>query len=411
MIVSILLIISVIIMMFALKVNIFHPIGIFCTMWLFFICGAMVLFQGKYSFSYAGVQWILLSCCLLLLATTCMRGRFAVIKNRNVSVEVPKIHWKLLVFIIVLGFLSVLYSMLEQGISFRVFFHFSELQRVSHEISVERYTSGSSISMISQILSTFIYATPICAGYSYIYAKSKKEKWICYLSVVPTLLNMLLTSAKLALVAYVILFFIGYYVSYIYAKKHFPKLNTRIVLSIIGGFIVLMSLFYLSFVLRIGKGEQNLFQVIIDKLSIYAFGHVQGFDKWFTKNAWSVSNYGLGSNTFLAVFSRLGLAEKKQGVYGYIDGSCTNVYTQFRGLIEDFGVVFGMLLVVLLGCICCWLGRYLMRCQKAHILMQTIFTAILFYLLYFIVSSWVYTTYFILFFIFAGYLFVSYRAK
>lgn len=408
--ITIILIAVLIFMMKVLKIKIMEPAGIYSVVWILFILGSIFSLENKYEFEYLGVIWILMTCYIFIIVSKIVCSTEKIVPAT--TVRYPVIPWKILLFIIGLAMCSIVYMMLTTGVSFSVFSDFSSLQNTAHMSAVDRYSSnGEGGSLVSQILGSFIYIAPICAGYSYIYAEEKKEKIICFSSVIPAVLSMLLTSAKLSLITFVILFFIGYYVSTIYTKKRIPRVKTKTLLMICIAAIVLYLLFYLSFVLRIGSGEKNLSQVIQDKLMVYAFGHIQGFDIWFSKNAFDIKEYGFGKNTFLAISSKLGLAEKKQGVYGFLTGTCTNVFTQYRGLIEDFGIVFSIMILLIVFLISCLIIKQLLSGKKVHIISQTVLAANLFWLLYFIVSAWTYTSYILTFVVFFIYLYISFNLR
>lgn len=412
MVLSIILIIFLLFIVKLFKIDILSPAGIYITVWLFFICGS-VLFLGKeYKFTFYGINWILISCYIWIIIEILFRYINKLNAKINFSKVSISISWNLLVFFIVLGICSVIYSMFTSGISINVFSNFSSLQDTAHMSAVNRYSSsGEANSLIGQVLSSFVYISPVCSGYSYVHAKNKKQKIICYCSILPSLFSMLLTSAKLALIAFVILFFIGFYISYIFYYKYIPAIKKKNFIIILICAIALYTLFYLSFVLRIGSDESNLSKIIIEKLLIYAFGHIQGFDIWFYENSFKIYDYGFGKNTFLAISSKLGLAEKKQGIYGFIPGTCTNVYTQFRSLIEDFGPILSIIILISIAFIIYFILKKVTLEKKPRVLSQTILAALLFWNLYFIVSPWVYTTYIITFIVFGIFLYVSFNFK
>ncbi|HFR3367804.1 TPA: oligosaccharide repeat unit polymerase, partial [Streptococcus suis] len=148
------------------------------------------------------------------------------------------------------------------------------------------------------------------------------------------------------------------------------------------------------------------------KLGIYAFGHVQAFDIWLQTYLSSKPELGLGTNTFLAFSSILGLQDKKQGIYAFISGSSTNVFSQFRALISDFGIVFSLFIVLLLGLVLNILNDNLINSSgRVSVFQQVFYISILFYLLYFIVSPWAYMTFVAAFIIFYFYLLVAFYVK
>lgn len=402
------LILGLFILLPVCRFKILEPVSIHCILWCVFIAGSVLFLARDYKFTFSGVLWLLAICYIYLII-----ARVFYVKTPTcIKAEQPNIHWEILVILILLALCSTIYTMIVAGVNLSVFRNFSELQAVAHNASVNRYASGGeSVTALNQLLNVFVYAAPLCAGYSLVYAENRMQKIICYSSIVPVILNVLLTAAKLALVAFVIFFFVGFYTAYVYKNKCVPIVKIKTVVLGIIGVVILFSLFYLSFVLRIGKSNDNLFNVIFEKLMVYTFGHIQGFDCWFSSEAFDVENYSFGTKTFLAISSKLGLAEKIQGVYGLMPGTCTNVYTQYRGIIEDFGVVGSMLVLLFVFGFTSWLYARLVKTEKSNVIVQVLFAANIFWLIYFIVSTWTYTSYILTFIVFAVYLYLNYNLK
>ena len=408
--VTFILILIIVFLLRALKIKTCEPAGLVSYVYIFFILGSIFLLGDKYTFTYKGIWWLLTCCLFFVIVSTLFRRR----KNVDLTCEIinPEIHWKLLFVFIAIGMTSVLISMITMGVDFSVFTNFSLLQNTAHTASMNRYSAGAETgSTLTQVIGSFIYICPVCAGYSYIYANEKKYKILCWVSMLPAFLAMLLTAAKLAVVSAVILFFVGYYISYIFFYKRVPELKFSLFLKGICAFAVLYFLFFFSFILRYGSNEKNILNLIQTKMIVYGFGHIQGFDTWFGRYALAYDDYTFGGSTFLAISSKLGVLEKGQGVYGVISGSCTNVYTQFRGVIQDFGIFLSLAVMIILFMIVSWQYQKLIRCKLPHVLLQTLFLANIFWLMFFFISAWTYTTYILTMIVFYSYLYVSYKVK
>ena len=399
-----------------LRIKLLSPEGLFAFIWIVMILGGIFFLSEKYSFTYLGVYWMLFSVfCFCIFSKL---GYWIYNKNNGVAFhtplktkEMPNIPWKMNIIFIGFSFMSLLYVMLQNGISFNSFGNLSTLQMVSHTLSVKRYSGEEATSLIGQVLNSFNYVSPLCCGYSYNFASSKKEKLICISCIIPVLLSMFLTSAKSGFISFVILFFIGFFISYIYIHSEIPRIRFRyILIGIVGGTIALL-LFYFSFYLRIGNTDSNVYDIISDKLMIYAFGHIQGFDIWFSNNRMSLSNLGLGINTFLAISSRLGLAEKVAGVYGFEAGTCTNVYSYFRGLIEDYGALFSLVIIIMLSVISSYNCNKIKYSNRKNVLNQWVLSIVLFSIFYVYISPWIYTSFYFAFILFGLFLYWTFNIK
>lgn len=412
MVLSVCLIVTLLIILCLFKIKVMHPVGVFALLWMFFIVGSLLLIGGEYSFDFSGINWLLIAIIVFVFgfsfATSMHKGEY----KHHHSIIKPNIPWNVLILFILLGFGSVMLTIFKFGIDVVSIDSFMSLQDASHEAGVERYSgSDLSLGLIGQILACFVYAAPACAGYSLIEADTKGKHIICICSFAPAFLCMMLTTGKLSVVASVMLFFAGYYTSYLYEKKKVISLNlTTIIKYIILG-VLLIASFVFSFVLRIGSGKDIYSELLINKMSIYVFGHIQGFDTWFANRTIYNDGLGFGAHTFLAISSRFGAYEKKQGVYDIIQGACTNVYTQFRCLIEDYGAVGAMFLMFLFGIIVGLFYTSVLKGSGKQVGSQVGMIIVMFCCCYFIISPWIYLTYYIVFIIVAWFIWYSFNAK
>ena len=411
---GLILIILVVLSIKFIKIKFFSIEGIFTTIWLLTILGSIIFLSAKYQFYYKGIYWILVVIFVFCLGSKIGEyisyKRVIVVMSENQR-NTPCIPWKLNIIFILCSLFSVLYLMSAKGISINIFTNLERLQSISHSISVTRYAGEETTTLIGQILNSFNYVTPICCGYSLNFANNKSHKIICYSSIIPLILSLLLTSAKLGLISFVILYFVGYYISYMYINRAYPSLKVRYIFLGITALIILLVIFYFSFYLRIGKSSVNVFGIILEKMYIYIFGHIQGFDIWFSNRKVDISSWGLGSNTFFAIPYKLGLVTRIRGFYEYEFGSSTNVYTYFRAMIEDFGYIFSIIILFALGLYIKYLSNAIIRDRKKIVARQWILSVLMFYIFYMYMSPFIFTSFYISFLIFAFFLYWSYYIR
>lgn len=415
MIVAILLIA---VLLFFLKVKqsaISMPSTLFCLIWAFFILGAIFLLGKEYMFYYKGVYWIIGLCfCVSLFSVNAEKNILAYSETSEkqddyVTAEIP---WFLLFVILILSFLSVIVTLRQNGLGFRIFGNFNSLSDISYQMTVQRYSGEDNGSTLAVALGVFMQASGLCSGYSLIHTGRKtRHRVLCLLSIIPVILSTLLTTAKLSLVTFTLFFATGYYIAYINRYHRLPHINGKIIRRILLIFIILAAVFYMTFVFRLHGSVTNTAQIVISKLANYAFGHVQGFDVWFSIKMSEQDTLGFGAYSFMAISSRLGITKKIQGVYTIVPGSCTNVYSPFRGIIEDFGPILGFAAEVLVFLFLLWLIEELIVSRNNSVWLQTIAASQLFYFLFVFISYWVYTTYILTFFVFAAFLMFTYRVK
>jgi oligosaccharide repeat unit polymerase len=118
-------------------------------------------------------------------------------------------------------------------------------------------------------------------------------------------------------------------------------------------------------------GIRNLFsdqalvlEISDQKLSNYIFGPPAAFAAWYSHA--DVSGAEWGAQTFANEFDLLHLRTRIIGRYtetsNLIGTEKTNVYTLFRGLVEDFTELGAVLICACIGGLAGWL--YCVRCKK-----------------------------------------------
>ena len=178
--------------------------------------------------------------------------------------------------------------------------------------------------------------------------------------------------------------------SYLIDGKY-KKFSGKVLFTVILAIIIFIGIMFISMCMRVGNFSVSTIEYVKNRIMVYAFGQMKAFDEWFPKRN---PEYTLGVSTYMWFFNRLGLVNRVQGVYGYASSIRTNVYTVFRGIINDFGIWGGQLYIVLRGMV----GGYI--CQKYEssnrfsILNFTLLVSSYLFVLYgFIISPWIYTTY------------------
>lgn len=389
------------------KQNKFSPAVLFSVMWAFFSCAAVVLLHGRYDFNYKGLMWISVAVFLFaipqILLFSSQRTTKRMKKNQVKSnVQIP---WLFLKTVLLLSWIPVISTVITRGISLSTLFNFSELMSSTHSLAVEHYQNADGGSIVQQLLNSFCYIAPLCCGYSLPHARTRKKMVLCFSCFAPAVLSLILVSTKLLLISSVLFFCIAYYVSYLNLRKSFINIKKKYFCWLACIVVVFFLLIYLSFVLRIGSFSKETHGIILEKIGVYAAGHMQGFDTWFVQ--WENDKLGLGTHTFLSLSNILGILEKKQGVYDMLPNSCTNVYTQFRALLEDWGIVQSLVWMLHAGLFTSLLCMWIMRNNERNVCSQITLSTLLIWLFYFMISVWAYTTNVVAMLAFAVFIYVA----
>lgn len=334
-----------------------HPNKVFALFWSVQLL-AFIPFSGLLYIKPHGVIYIIIGTFCVLLGGTLSKGNtyprskvrkewLFPIYSQNKFLFITFIVW-------LLGLYSPVYFLLKHGVSIFSLFDFSTLLETNNEMSIERYSGGyGTSSFTSQILSVFFYLSPLTGGFFVRILNHQKNKW-CYLVILPSLLTTLTQGVKMPFITFIMLFVVGMFVSSL--LFHHPlhvKLKNIIYASI--GVICFFAVLILSMMFRIGRFDTETFQIVSYKFISYAFGHIPAFTQVFDSylNDSNIT-YTYGMKSFMGITNYLGLTERVQGLYTKAlivakDGQETNVYSIFRIILDDFGIILGLFWLLLIG--------------------------------------------------------------
>lgn len=379
-----------------LKQDLFSP-AIINIIWNFMhIFFAVFIFDSGVAWNYEGVFWIL-SACFMFLVGQVAGNRICCGKTEEVyekkADKISDLAYILVLALTIIAVFSPVIYVYKYGFEIGDIFNFKKLLEMNTIIASDRYqTHQLSMGAISSLLLVVVYMIPLCGGFIWNYARKKIGKFIAILTVFPMLLQVMITNAKAGIIAVVFLWAIGFILSYLKVNHKSATLKFEIVSKVLiaGGIMVA----FLDFIMlmRIGTINLETQKIINKKMQIYALGHIQSFSAWFSLG--DKSSFDLGTNTFMFFTNWLELTEREQGVYKFLDGAVSNVFTLNRGIIMDYGVLGGLGFWLALG----FLAGYLYKCVKQKRTKQTVAVAMLggiyFFIIYgFIISPWVYSSY------------------
>jgi hypothetical protein len=120
-------------------------------------------------------------------------------------------------------------------------------------------------------------------------------------------------------------------------------------LSVLG----VLSVLYLYFLVQLRANDFESGNVIGEGFRSYFFSHLATFSAWLDAERLSPSPLGFGQYSFSGLLGRLGIAERQAGIYESVTmpktGDLSNLFTAFRGVIQDFGGAGAALIMLALG--------------------------------------------------------------
>jgi len=382
----------------------YDPARYFAGFWGLQILLIATLFYTTFAFNGRGLTYIAGMGLVFSAGSVLGRGMGKNLTEKaSRGVFRPTLALRMLQFSLLMAVLNLVEGLWVNGYAFGDLFSGEALLRLNDAASDNRYLSPLPVSLWSRITLVFLYVTPLYGGYLLPLLEGKKRIWTV-VTVLPSLLMALTLSVKSTFITSVALYGVGVLVSAYANNRDFLKVGKATLLKWIAGGMLFLGLLFLSMVLRTGQFDRASVRQTEQKIVIYACGHLPAFDAWFQDHVGHLKP-SWGVKTFYGLSNPLGLAKREQGVFtDYVilvkqQGKPvphlmdTNVYTIFRFLLEDFGLLGSAVFILLAGMLAgySWLQ---VKKRPDNPLFQVVLMAILFTIAWsFVGSVWAYTSY------------------
>jgi oligosaccharide repeat unit polymerase len=286
---------------------------------------------------------------------------------------------------IIIGF-AIIYPFLILKLNGASIFNFLSLNGIfemNNKMAILRYSGHFSEPIFCQVFLICVYFAPVYGGF--LYSQLEKKKILCLITLLPAFLVLITQNTKLTFIFAILLWSMSYWIYHIFADIplfiHFD-IKKIVKIALIGCSIVI--LLFTSMLLKIGKIDKQNFEHVKVKFIAYSFGALPSADIWFDQYLNQEKHeYHYGVKTFYGITNMIGIADRKQGVfydekitfatYKKIPLIC-NIFTYFRYVIEDFGIIGSLIFFFLSGFISSC-SYYMLRKK------QCVFLSILIFLL------------------------------
>jgi oligosaccharide repeat unit polymerase len=324
------------------KISFLAP-ALFYGLFWFFISLLTVLNSGIFPINPLTILYIISSFLMMLFAHISL-NKFSLKHQRKYS-----FRWNKIIIItgLFFGFFAIITMMIAHGFGFSDLLSPSKIILLSNEAYASKVKGEFSPPLLYSILISIFYSSCIFAGIQY--SNNIKSSRIVFLPFLVGILIMFVETTKAPFLYTLILWIGGYFSAKAFEgstelfSKKFKKIVKRL-------FIAILLLFIISSINRynlLENSNKNIFSLILMKFQIYFFGGLSSFNDWFL-NVYTFSSFdiGFGKYTF-------GVFDKERGVFSdftkFENNYSTNIYTYFRHLIVDFGVIGGLLFHFLIG--------------------------------------------------------------
>jgi oligosaccharide repeat unit polymerase len=226
---------------------------------------------------------------------------------------------------------------------------------IGHLLSVARY-SGENEPFIFRVLYMWVYPAALLGGIAFTFAGSRKSKLICFAAWIPALVYVFVETAKAGVLFVGCCWLAGYMAMKVgTGDERFQILNRKFLIAAATFAIAGIALFVVTDAIRSRSEDQGIV-IAADtvRMKAAAFGYLSAFSQWMSGGGSEGLSYG--AYTFGGLFDLAGLHSRAIGVYTASTSlpglEENNVYTAFRGLIEDFSFPVAIVICAALGALC-----------------------------------------------------------
>jgi oligosaccharide repeat unit polymerase len=255
------------------------------------------------------------------------------------------------------GLLSCLIILYSEGFGIADFLSLDRYLAMAHGMAIERYIFGYVPPITARVLmapahcAAMIAATRVAAGVN----KSRSQTILGFFPFLPALLMAVILTTRASFLFMAVLYTSAYLAARIYFQPDRISVvaSRELIQKCVTGVLIVCVLFFVLQVARSGAIDSGNFGETLRHLRKWPFGSVSAFAIWFDSINLHREQASFGYYTFTGLFSLLGIRERGEGIFtDYVDvgiGEFSNVYSVFRGLVLDFGVMGTGVVMTLLG--------------------------------------------------------------
>ena len=265
----------------------------------------------------------------------------------------PLLGW-LIAACTVIGFavvVLILYSV-ETSSSAPRLLSFRAIIETIHQLAIARNGGTWQEPAAARVLTTALYLGPMLSGVMFATRTTGWARWLSLAVFAPSVMVTVILTTKSSVLLPLALFASAFAATSIAAGKA-PKLTLKGALWLAGLVLVVAVGFVLVQMARYAGWSQGSPTAVIQSSWANLFPYLGVFAAWLQSNGLSASLHPtLGQYTFAGFFDLLHIHNRVAGLYTeqfVINGSQYNIYTAFRGLVQDFTIPGALVFLGLVG--------------------------------------------------------------
>ena len=278
----------------------------------------------------------------------------------------------------------------------------SRIFEIANQNAIDRYSGALQLGFLYKISTIFSFSLAFIFGAVLATKSEFKTKLLFTIYILLLLLDSVMMAARAGLLLQLAAVSSSYFlIKYMTEEQGYFRVNATKLKTAILGLVILFLFFVVIQVFRGGKEEFDILAISSHVLTWF-IGYIPAFDVWISDNyAFELT---LGGRTFAGLADLFNILTRSGGVYEAVnigEGRVSNVYTVFRGLIEDFSIMGASLILLTLGLlfVTC-LNRVL---NSSQITLPFLFLNMVVYFFFwsFVINPFIYNSILLAFFIYA----------
>jgi len=325
------------------------PAAFFAAAWTVF--AGLPLLVGPIPVAPAGVAFVVAaSACVYAGARVADRGWKVAVATPPPGAGWPLLEW-LIVACTLAGLTAVMLILASRGYGPRVFLSPVVLQTAAHDFAAATIGRTYQLPYGARVLVTGNYLGAMLMGMLLGIRRTGWQRWLSLVALLPSVLLAYLLTTKASLLIPLALAAGAYLATRISSPEPIrPTLRSTAVAAaavvVLGGYFVVVHMSRYEFQSLAGAVK------VIKIFGMNLFPDMGVFAAWFQHGGWANVQPRLGFYTFAGAFDLLHIANRAPGLYHNspdLPGVAYNIYTAFRGLIEDFTLPGALLVLGLVG--------------------------------------------------------------
>jgi oligosaccharide repeat unit polymerase len=254
--------------------------------------------------------------------------------------------------------LAVVINLRATGVGLSSMLNIGAVLDTTNTLSKMRYEEAYVAPLAARILFVPAYAMSVVNGFLLAATAWRAKRFVvgmCLVLFTPVLAGSLLFTSR-ATVLYWLLFTLSGAALGMAAGRagRIPVFTKERVIIMAGGGVAVPLLFIVGQLLRAGTNDFGRLGEVLWHLRIWFFGTVCGFSWWVDHEVgfgW-MEPLRYGEITFRGIYAMLGKVETAEIQYEQMEigsGQYSNLFSAFRGMIEDFGPYGTALMLIVFG--------------------------------------------------------------